>query len=332
MRRIALEEHVVLDKPAHIERWATLLANEPKSVLEKIVPTLTDFGEQRLRAMSQAGIDFAVLSSVGTVQGVLDATRALDIAREANDGLAEIVRSRPERYAAFATVPLQDPSAGADELERAVTQLGMKGTLLFGQTNGVYLDDERFDPFWERAQGLDVPVYLHAANALIQPVTYAGRPELLGPTWSWTAETAAHALRMIFGGVFTRFPKARLILGHMGEALPYLFWRLDKRAQAFGATEAIRPSEIMRKNVALTTAGVFSDTPLLAALTAMGEDAIMFSVDHPFESMTEASTWLDAAAVTEAVREKLSFANAVRILKLEESPSPLQQFASSSHN
>ena len=316
MRRIALEEHVVLDDPAHVERWLTLIPTVPREITDKLRMALTDVGDRRLEAMALAGIDLAVLSNVGTVQGVLDPTAALRLAREANDYLAGVVQRDPTHYAGFATVPLQDPDSGADELERAVRQLGLKGVMVFGQTDGAYLDHDRFRPFWERAEALGAPVYLHAADPMVMPASYVGRPELIGATWSWTAETAAHTLRIIFAGVFQRYPKLQLLLGHLGETLPYLLWRLDKRAQAFSEGDAVKPSEIMRRNVAITTAGMFSDEPFACALQALGEDAVMFSVDHPFESMSEASAWFDDAPVTEAVREKAAWRNASRILRL----------------
>ena len=314
--RIALEEHFVIDQPTHVDRWLTLIPTAPKDITAKIKRPLCDLGEARIAAMAAANIDFAVLSNVATVQGALDAATALTLAREANDRLAKAVQAHPDHFAGFATVPLQDPQAGADEFERAVRDLGMKGAMIFGQTDGRYLDDDRFSPLWERAQALDVPIYLHAADAAVMPATYAGRPELDYATWSWTAETAAHTLRIIFGGVFDRFPRAKLLLGHMGETLPFLLWRLDKRAQAFTQGAAIKPSEIFRRNIAITTAGTFSDEPLDCALKALGEDSIMFSVDHPFEDMKEASAWLDAAPMSDAVREKVSSGNAKRMLKL----------------
>ncbi len=314
--RIALEEHFVIDEPAHVDRWLTLIPTVPKDITAKIKRPLCDLGEARIAAMAEANIDFAVLSNVGTVQGTLDATTAMTLAREANDHLAKAVQAHPGHFGGFATVPLQDPKAGADEFERAMRDLGMKGAMIIGQTDGRYLDDDRFAPLWERAEALDAPLYLHAADAAVMPATYAGRPELDGATWSWTAETAAHTLRIIFGGVFDRFPKAKLLLGHMGETLPFLLWRLDKRAQAFTQGLAIKPSEIFRRNIAITTAGTFSDEPLDCALKALGEDSIMFSVDHPFEDMKEATAWLDAAPISQAVGEKISSGNAKRILKL----------------
>ena len=317
MRRIALEEHFVIDRPEHVDRWLATAHIIPPAVAAKILPTLADLGERRLEAMARAGIDFAVLSNVGAVQGVLDPTAALRLAREANDHLAAAVAQHPDRYAGFATVPLQDPAAGADELERSVRQLGFKGAMIFGQTDGIYLDDDRYRPFWERLEALDVPVYLHAADPLVPPPTYEGRPELLGPTWSWTAETAAHTLRLIYGDVFQRHPRARLILGHMGETLPYLLWRLDRRAGAFheGGGDA-KPSTIFKRNVAITTAGVCSDESLRCALDATGYANTLFSVDHPFEDMDEASRWLDAAPLTEEVRALVSAGNARRILRI----------------
>jgi 2,3-dihydroxybenzoate decarboxylase len=318
MRRIALEEHFVMSDPVHIDRWRSMVTMIPEPFIEKILPALTDVGDGRLEAMSHAGIDMAVLSNGGSVQGVLDPTIALRLAREANEYLAATVQKHPDHYAGFATVPVQDPAAGADELERAVRQLGMKGAMLFGTTNGKYLDDDRFAPFWERVEALGCPIYLHAADAPIMPVGLVGRPELLGATWGWTAETATHALRLVMGGVFERYPRVQLILGHMGETLPYILWRLDRRAQAFRATDKPppKPSDLIKRNIAMTTAGVCSNTSLTCALDSIGTDSVMFSVDHPFESMDDSSAWLNAAPVSSVQMEALSWRNAQRILKL----------------
>jgi 2,3-dihydroxybenzoate decarboxylase len=314
--KIALEEHMLLDQEDHIDRWRTLVPMIPEQFVQRIIPQLTDTS-RRLDLMDQAEIDLAVLSNGGSVQGFFEPQAALRMAREANDYLAEVVRARPDRFAAFATTPLQHPEEGADELQRAVEQLGLVGTMLFGQTDGRYLDDRSFDPFWERVQDLDVPVYLHAADAAALPPSQAGRPELRGAAWSWTAETATHALRIVFGGVFDRFPRVRVILGHMGETLPFFLWRLDQRASAFAdhASE-MTPSGLVRRNIRVTTAGAFSDEPLRCALDALGEDNVMYSVDYPFESMTEAAEWLDTAKVDAQVRAKIEGGNAQALLKL----------------
>jgi 2,3-dihydroxybenzoate decarboxylase len=318
MGKIALEEHMLLNREDHIDRWRTLVPMIPEQFQQRLIAQLTDTS-RRLEVMDQAGIDLAVLSSGAVVQGSVDPRDALRIAREANDHLAEVVRARPDRFAAFATTPVQHPAEGADELTRAVEQLGLAGTMLFGQTGGRYLDDRSFDPFWERAQDLGVPVYLHAMDAAAVPPSQAGRPELRGPTWSWTAETATHALRLVFGGVFDRFPRVRVILGHMGETLPFFLWRLDQRAGAFADHAAeLTPSGLVRRNIRITTAGAFSDDPLRCALDALGEDGVMYSVDYPFESMTEAAGWLDAAELDRKVRAKIERENAQALLKLHQ--------------
>jgi 2,3-dihydroxybenzoate decarboxylase len=316
--KIALEEHTLLARPDHIERWRSLVPMLPTATQDELIPRLADTGERRLEEMDKGGVDLAVLSNVGSVQGDADPAAALRLAREANDQLAEVVRARPDRFAAFATTPLQDPAAGADELERAVTQLGLRGTMLFGATGGRYLDDPGFDPFWERAQALGVPVYLHAADAPQLPASLAGRPELVGATWSWTAETATHALRIVFGGVLERFPRTRLVLGHLGETLPFFLWRLDQRARAFTDLLGgqLLPSQQITRNIHITTSGSFSDDPLSCVISAMGEDNVLYSVDYPFESMTEAATWFHTAPLSDTARAKVAQQNARHLLRL----------------
>jgi 2,3-dihydroxybenzoate decarboxylase len=296
MGKIALEEHVLLDREDHIDRWCTMVPMIPEQFQQRLISQLTD-ASRRLELMDQGEIDLAVLSNAAVVQGSVDPSAALRIARESND----------------------HPEEGADELQRAVEQLGLVGTMLFGQTGGRYLDDRSFDPFWERAQDLGAPVYLHAADAAALPASQAGRPELRGPTWSWTAETATHALRIVFGGVFERFPRVRLILGHMGETLPFFLWRLDQRAAAFAEhAPDVTPSEQVRRNIRVTTAGAFSDEPLRCAIDALGEDSVMYSVDYPFESMTEAAKWLDASKLDAPVRAKIERENARALLKINQ--------------
>jgi 2,3-dihydroxybenzoate decarboxylase len=218
---------------------------------------LLESGELRLEAMDQAGIDMAVLSvATPGVQAEPDAKVAIKRARIENDFLACEITKRPTRYAGFAHLPLQDARAAADELSRCVEQLEFKGAMVNGHTNGRYLDERSYDPFWERVEALGVPVYLHPRDPFDAPHMFAGHRELSGATWVWTVETATHALRLAFGGVFDRYPQARLILGHMGETLPYLLWRLDSRSrlQAEDEESAGRaPSQIIRDNILVTT-------------------------------------------------------------------------------
>jgi len=208
MQKIALEEHFIT--PA-LEPY--LLPSIP-AVSDKsrahLLSLLSDFGEQRLSAMDAASVDIAVLSVSGPgVQTEWDAAVAVKLARQANDDLAKEVQRRPNRYRGFAHLAMQDAGSAADELERCVKELGFAGAMVNGHTNGVYLDDPRYDPFWERMQALDAPLYLHPTDSYVLPYVLQGCPELLKPTWEWTIETSAHFLRLVFAGVFDAFQNSR---------------------------------------------------------------------------------------------------------------------------
>jgi 2,3-dihydroxybenzoate decarboxylase len=317
-RKIALEEHFA---SAELVKLG-LVARPTRSdaLFADIERRLVDFGEQRLAAMDAAGIDLAVLSATTPgVQGEKDPEVAVRLARDTNDLLAREIQKQPRRYAGFAALPLQDPGAAGRELERAVKALGFKGALINGQTGGVYLDDDRYLPFWERVQALDVPVYLHPGGLPDHPAMLAGRPELDGPVWAWTADTGAHALRLIFAGTFKRFPKLRIILGHMGETIPSLLWRLDSRyqLQVGRPVEAEeKPSTVFRRHFVVTTSGVFDPVPLAEAVAALGEDNVLFSVDYPYEDSATAATFIDGAPLSDALRVKICRGNARRVLRL----------------
>ena len=222
------------------------------------------------------------------------------------------------RLEGFAHLPMQAPREAATELERAVRQLGFRGALINGHTNGNYYDAEKFSPVWERAQALGVPIYLHPANAPDRTAAMVGYPELWGAMWGWTTETGTHTLRLILGGVFDRFPRATLIIGHMGETLPALLWRLDSRYQTMYHTKPIQkmPSQYIRDNVLITTSGVFSFPPLECALLALGADRILFSIDCPYESTKEAVEFIESAPIGQIDREKICHLNAERLLGL----------------
>jgi 2,3-dihydroxybenzoate decarboxylase len=314
--KIALEEHFMA--PGFVEYWEGTVADVPRSARETLLSRLSDFGDARLDAMDKAGIARAALSLTGPgVQIEPDRATAVRKAAQANDFLAEQVQKRPDRFIGFAHLAMQDPTAAASELERCVKQLGFKAAMINGQTLGRYLDDRAYDPFWEAAQDLGAPIYIHPADPVRQPGSFADYKELTRATWGWTVETASHALRLIFGGVFDRFPGATLILGHMGETLPYLLWRLDSRAKLYDAKLNREPSDYIRDNIAITISGVYSQEPFDCALRALGADRVMFAADYPFESSQAAASFIDEAAIDETVREAVCTGNAKRILRLE---------------
>lgn len=316
--KIALEEHFL--HPEFVDYWATTRPNISPDLFGKARGALEDFGELRLSEMDKIGVEKSILSLAGPgVQVEKRTDTAVRLARVANDYLAEEMAKRPDRYGGFAHLAMQDPKAAADELERCVRELGMQGAMVNGQSGGTYLDDDRYAPFWERVSDLEVPVYIHPNNPPERVHMYHEHPELWGPVWSWTVETATHALRLVFAGTFDRYPGAKLILGHLGETLPYLMWRLDSRWEISNRGEMRlerRPSEYFKTNVWITTSGMCVDAPLRCALDMMGGDRVMFSVDYPFEKAQEAGDWIEAAPLSEAERAQVCHGNARALLKL----------------
>jgi 2,3-dihydroxybenzoate decarboxylase len=319
--KIALEEHFALPETlADSTRYA---GGHSWSLLEQ---RLLDLHHHRVSEMDTHGIAYAVLSlNSPAIQAVADRSRASEIARRANDVLAEAVARKPDRLAGFAALPLQDPDAAAEELTRAVTQLGFKGALVNGfsqvasSENVMYYDHPAYASFWRRVEELDVPFYLHPREPLPsrEPI-YDGHPWLLGPVWAFAAETAVHALRLMCSGLFDRHPRLTLILGHLGEGLPYNAWRIDHRLrkmpQGLPARRTI--TEYLRSNVFLTTSGNFRTPTLIDAIAEVGADRVLFSVDYPFEETADAATWFDSAQISERDRLCIGSANAIRLFKL----------------
>ena len=319
MRKIGLEEHFVTPELAAYGAGTAAIAQP--GAWRDASRRLLDVTQERLPQMDAAGLDVQVLSlnSPG-VQAETDTGTAVAQAAAVNDVLAATIAEHPTRFAGFAALPLQDGEAAAKELERAVTQLGLRGALVNAHTQGKYLDDPSLRVLWERAEGLDVPLYLHPANGYDSAHVLSDHPELIGPMWSWGTDTATHALRLVFGGVFDDFPDAKLLLGHMGEGLPYALWRLDSRwdFHAHRGIELARgvPSAYLRHNLYVTTSGVCSPAPLLCALLALGADHILFGTDYPFEDIATATAFLDGAPLSESDRERISFRNAEAMLRL----------------
>lgn len=316
--KIALEEHFI--HPDFVEYWARTAPNISPDLFGKARTALEDFGEMRLSAMDKVGVGKAVLSLAGPgVQVERRTDTAVRLARQVNDHLAEQMAHRPDRYGGFAHLAMQDPAQAADELERCVRELGMQGAMINGQTGGTYLDDDRYSPFWERVSDLEVPVYIHPNNPPERVHMYHDHDELWGPVWSWTVETATHALRLVFAGTFDRFPGARLVLGHLGETLPYLMWRLDSRWEISNRGEmslGLPPSEYFRRNIWVTTSGMCADAPLRCAFDMIGADRVLFSMDYPFESAEEAGNWIETAPISSTERTAVCHENARRLLNL----------------
>ena len=324
MRTITLEEHYATPGFLHgpgrnlVER-----VGAPGDRMAEILEQLRDVGERRIAEMDAAGIDVQVLSlnSPG-VEQVEDAAEAVTLAREANDFAAGAASRHPTRFAGFATLPTGSPEKAAAELERTVRQQGFKGALINGHHRGRYLDDRFFWPILECANALQVPIYLHPTQPP-QPVveaSYGGFApqvtyQLATAGWGWHIETGVHVLRLILGGVFDRLPDLQVMIGHMGEGLPFMMSRLDIMTP--DVTRLQRPvSAYLRENLHYTFSG-FNFTPtFLDLLLQVGVDRILFSADYPYGSMARARQFLDQLPVSDADRERIAHGNAERLLRM----------------
>jgi 2,3-dihydroxybenzoate decarboxylase len=316
VKKIALEEHFMC--PEFEGYWATTVGDVDPAHYRRVVGRLSDFGDQRLEALDRAGIERAVLSLAGPgVQAERDTATAVRLARIGNDALAREVHERPSRYSGFAHLAMQDAKAAADELERCMRDFGFPGAMINGHTNGQYLDHPSLAPFWERVQDLGAIIYIHPADPVVPAPALDGHIGLRRATWEWGFETGSHALRLVFSGLFDRYPKVTLVLGHLGETLPFLLWRFDSRAKLYGVKLAKPPSQYIRENIAVTLSGMFSAEPLNCTIAALGPDRVMFSADYPFESVEEAAEFMDSVPMDEKLRQDIAYNNAMRLLQLK---------------
>ncbi|MEV6605835.1 amidohydrolase family protein [Kutzneria sp. NPDC051319] len=318
MRVIALEE--AFSVPEVIPWPGPAGAGMPARWAEEWGRRLPDLTELRLADMDEHGVDVQVLSLTSPgLEVVEDPAEAVAAARRVNDQLAEAVAAHPNRFAGFAALPLRDPDAAVAELRRAVQELGLKGVLHNDHIGGHYLDEPQFRPLWAELERLGVTLYLHPA---IVPAdrwrVLEEYPVLGGPSWGWTAAVGAHALRLIYGGVFDEFPGASVTLGHMGELLPFQLARLDSRYQQADPKHRPRllPSHYLRHNVYVTTSGVFSHAALLGATHSVGTDRVLFAIDYPYESSAEAVEFLRTAPYAPADLDLIAHGNAERVLRL----------------
>ncbi|MBL1098380.1 amidohydrolase family protein [Streptomyces coffeae] len=288
-------------------------------------PKLVDLGQPRIDDMLAGDVVYSLVSqNAPGLQGVADATTAVALARDMNDFVADQVGKHPDRLGAFASLPTQNPDAAAEELRRTVHAHGFAGAMINGYTDtadGVrYLDDPMYEPLWAAAEDLQVPVYLHPRPS-VPNAMLAGHPELAGATWGFAPETATHVLRIVFSGVFDRYPGARLIIGHLGEGLPSYIRRIQHyfAVNPFGRSVERTLPEYFGTNIHVTTSGNFDDHALHAALLSVGADAILYSVDYPFADPRAGADWLDRAPISEADRAKIAHGNAQRMFRIPDS-------------
>jgi len=316
MRIVTLEEHVSFP---HIVRE---FIPGGKPFMPELAPLLEDVDGPRLAAMDEQGITFSVLSVVGPGAETLPGSNGVAMARAVNDVLAARIQPRPDRFGAFAHLPMAMPAAAADELDRTVGEYGFKGALIKGMTSDKFLDDPSFAPVLERAAVLGVPLYLHpgsppaaVAKAYYQDLPAGAGVQLSLSGWGWHAETALHILRLIVSGTFDRYPDLRVIIGHMGEMLPMMMARCDDKFKVGAVGAQQRPiSQTLRDQVYVTTSGLFTMPPLQAAIDTFGLERVLFSVDYPFSTFAEGRRFLDT--LSPWLSMSIAHANADRVLGL----------------
>jgi 5-carboxyvanillate decarboxylase len=296
----------------------------PGPRIKEVIARMTDLGDLRLKDMDDTGIARQILSLTSPGVQVFDAPLAVALARSSNDFMVDAIRKYPDRFSGLAAIAPQDPAAAAKELERGVVSLGLKGAILNSHTRGEYLDDQKFWPIFEAAAALDVPVYLHPntpSRAMIEPFIERG---LDGAIFGFAVETGLHVLRLILGGVFDRFPRLRLVLGHLGEGLPYWLFRIDfmhnrmVTANRYASVRKLqrKPSDYIRENIFVTTSGMAWEPPILYAQSVLGMDRVLYAMDYPYQFVAEEVAVTDNLPISDAGKKQLYQSNAERVFKL----------------
>lgn len=307
-------ENGALTDPGFVSMWGRFVRNAP------LIDQLQDIGEKRIREMDAAGIDKMVLSLTAPGVQIFDAATANSMAASTNDQLAEAVRRHPDRYAGLAAVAPQDPPAAAKEMERGIRKLGLNGVIINSHTNGEYLDDPKYWEIFEAAQALDAAIYLHPQTPppnMVMPYLARGfERAILG----FAHELSLHVLGLMTGGVFDRFPKLKIVIGHGGEGLPYMLYRLDymyaNARYPFMKKVKKLPSDYMKENFYITTSGLPWAPAILMAISVLGIDRVMYAMDYPYQYVPEEVTMTDNFPISDADKKKLFQLNAERVFKL----------------
>lgn len=324
MKTIAIEEHFIT--PIYRENVGAsefrnfYLKSRSEQLGHDIVEQNADLGAKRIAYMDTAGIDVQVLSFGSPGAQAFGAEVAIPMARDANDRAYEAMKKYPGRFEGFAALPTADPKAAADELERAVTKLGFKGTMIHGHTRGSFLDEKKYWVIFERAETLGVPIYLHPTLPPPDAMKayFEDYEELARAGWGFSVDTSCHFLRIVFAGVFDAFPKLKFILGHLGEGLPFAMHRLNDHTYRAAARRGLkrRPLEYLRENMLVTTSGNWYEPAFVCTLLALGADNILFAVDWPYEANQTAMDFLNKISISDLDREKIAHLNAERVLKM----------------
>lgn len=325
MRIVALEEHVIFPEITALVPEDKLGGFNQSPMMQKLAPKLADVTGERLDLMNESKISVQVLSVVGIGANVLSGKEGTEYARKYNDLLAEKISAQPDRFAAFAHLPTTDPEAAAEELERTVKKYHFVGALINGLTNGEFLDNNKYAPILQKAEELGVPIYLHPGLPP-KPVVdayYSGLPNQSGTIlsvagWGWHSETAIHVLRLIISGTFDKYPKLKLIIGHMGEMLPMMMERCSNvfKPGENGVNQRT-VSQTLKDQVYITTSGLFTQPPLKVAIETFGIDNVMFSIDYPFSTNAQGKAFLDEMDLPVEDKEKIAYLNADKILGLK---------------
>ncbi|NLP30380.1 MAG: amidohydrolase [Clostridiales bacterium] len=299
----------------------------PKDVWPKFAAAITNLMDDRIKLMDENGMEIMILSlNAPAIQAIYNRKEAIETAKKANDTMAEAMQKYPKRFQGFAALPMQDPDAAILEAQRAVKELGCIGVLVNGysqidtEDNYLYLDDPIYRPFWAEIAKLNVPFYLHPREPMpCNSGSVDGHPWLNGAAWTFGTETATHALRLICSGLFDEFPNLKMILGHLGESLPWTMWRISNRMEREqrGAPIKLSVSDYLLRNFWYTTSGHHRTQTLVNVMSEVGADRILFATDFPFESVPEACDWFDNCSISENDRLKIGRTNAIKLFNLD---------------
>ncbi len=324
MRIIAIEEHfstpLYRQKVGANEFRNFYITARSEQLGHKIVDELADIDAQRIAHMDACGVDVQVLSFTSPGPQAFAANEAIPMAQDANDRLAAAVKKHPTRFAGFAALPTADPKAAADELERTVKQYGFKGAMIHGHQQGEFLDERKYWPIWERAAALDVPIYLHPALPHPKAVEayFGGYEDIARAGWGFAVDTSIHFLRILFAGVFDAYPGLKIILGHLGEGLPFAMHRLNEHTWRAAQRRGLKksPLDYIRDNLVVTTSGNWYEPAFVCTLLALGADKIIFAIDWPYEANKTGMEYLHKLSINDDDRHKIAHANAERLLRM----------------